>query len=427
MKMTQRQRVPSYAECVTDVLSRSPQPMSVESLLDAVAGRRPLGKGARSAVYRAINQTFQAVPVEPGRFGWLSHLLNGAVFRHPLAADEIRRGFILLDELEHIAFYPQFFQSNHLEERMLHIELFGGPTIHAEASIERKTWSLHLGSEFTAWVNEAGGQGKDDLLIFAKNASAGEYQLRLNLHEMRDEHAIRQNNVRLALQAEELVMDSRRSQPIMPTSELVARLIGRGIFSAMPPADDFHFVLHEYSMLRFRDGIGYEADSLENERIADPVPRADLPNPDSTGDVRRDWQRTVFDVAADMRELEGDSLFGDLGPSRERYGTEQEMVSMQQDDGFGPDDSCVDYQAYLDAFGSDQPGGLPLSHEDFHLLEAELEMLVRLEEEFGHLLYEQVARKDHLAASLYIDPSEFLEDDWDMPGGPDSIGPFWTN
>lgn len=427
MKMTQRQRVPSYAECVTNVLSRSPQPMSVDLLLDAVAGQRPLGKGARSAVYRAINQIFQAVPVAPGRFGWLSHLLDGAVFRHPLAADEIRRGFILLDELEHIVFYPQFFQSNHLEERVLHIELFGGPTILAEASIERKTWSLHLGAEFTAWVNEAGGQGKDDLLIFATNASAGEYQLRLNLREMRDEQAIRQNNVRLALHAEELVSDSRRRQSMMPTWELVARLIGRGVFREVPPADDFHYVLHEYSMLHFREGIGYELDSHDSTRVAGSGPLADLSHPNETGVIKRDWQRTVFDVAADMAEYEGDMLFGDPGPARERHGAEQEMPSMQQDDGFGPDESCVDYQAYLDAFGSDHPGGQPLSHEDFHLLEAELEMLVRLEEEFGHLLLEQSARKNHLAASLYIDPSEFLEDDWDMPSGPDTLGPFWTN
>lgn len=41
----------------------------------------------------------------------------------------------------------------------------GGPTIEAEACIERRTWSLRLGAEFVEWIEEAGGQGRDDILI----------------------------------------------------------------------------------------------------------------------------------------------------------------------------------------------------------------------------------------------------------------------
>jgi hypothetical protein len=41
---------------------------------------------------------------------------------------------------------------------------------------------------------------------------------------------------------------------------------------------------------------------------------------------------------------------------------------------------------------------------------------------------DQTARVDHLAARLFIDPSEFLYDDWDESDDPDSDGPqFWTN
>ena len=55
-------------------------------------------------------------------------------------------------------------------------------------------------------------------------------------------------------------------------------------------------------------------------------------------------------------------------------------------------------------------------------------MLVRLEHEFGRLLTEQTARKDHLAATLFIDPNEFLEGDWDFPDDPDMAEPpFWAN
>ncbi len=404
--MSESQRYPSYATCVANALSASRQPMSMDGLLAKVASQRPLGKGARSAVYRALSKLFQAVPVAPGRYGWLSHLLAGAVFRHPLTSEEIRRGFLLLDELEHIIFFPQFFQSNRPEDRTVQIELFGGPVIQAEASIERKTWSLQLGDAFSEWIEDHGGQNKDDLLLIVKDAAAGQYEMRLNLQEMRDERAIRQRNIQLALMAEELVADDRRIRPAMPTWELAARLIGRGFFHELPAADDFHYVLHEYSMLRFRDGVGYQLDGADDDDtdMALQVVYAGTSDSDSNGDVASALDQ-VF--GADWGSAD---YAADGGPE------------------FGPADSCATYQAYLEALNQLEPESTPLSHEDFHLLEAELEMLVRLEEEFNRLLPAQEERKLYLASLLFIDPDEFLGDDWPGTDEPDEDdSPFWSN
>lgn len=404
--MSKFDRYPSYAVCVADALSASDQPLTVEGLLSQIARRRPIGKGARSAVYRAINKLFQAVPVAPGRYGWLSHLLGGAVLRHLLTSEEIRRGFLLLDELEHMVFYPQFFQTNQPDDRTLHIELFGGPTIQAEASIERKTWSLRLGPEFSAWIDMQGGQNKDDLLIFVSDAAAGKYMMRLNLHEMRDERVIRQRNIQLALLAEEIVAEDRRPRSAMPTWELVARLVGRGLFSEQPAVDDLHYVLHEFSMLRFRDGLGYQlVGSDAAHGMAQPDLHLSLP------DDLDDFPQDDSDDSGDAGEEEWSLLHAGDGP-----------------DALTSDEGCASYQAYLETFLALDPNGQPLPHEDFHLLEAELEMLVRLEQEFGRLLPDQAERKDLLAATLFIDPNEFLENDWDMPEDPDvDSPPFWAN
>ena len=245
VNMAGNRRYPSYMACVAEVLSRSSQPVSVDSLMAAVADRRPLGKGARNAVSKALNQLFQVVPVGAGRYGWLSRLLAAAVIRHSLVHDEIRRGFLLLDELEHIALFPQFFQANSAQPRKLTIDLFGGPTLSVEMPVERKTWSLQLGDEFTVWLDMAGAENKDDVLIFVEDADAGRYQFRLNLHELRDEETIRNRNIRLALMAEEIVAEERGHPHTMPAWVLAARLLGRGVFREAPPADTFHFVLHE--------------------------------------------------------------------------------------------------------------------------------------------------------------------------------------
>ena len=405
--MTKLERYPSYATCVAQALSTSRLPLSVDTLLNKIAGQRPLGKGARSAVYRAISQLFQAVPVGPGRYGWLTHLLAGTVYRHPLTSEEVRRGFLLLDELEHTIFFPQFFQSNRPEDRTLTINLFGGEVIQADASIERKTWSLQLGQAFTDWFEEQGGQAKDDLLIFVTDADAGTYEFRLNLREMRDERAIRQRNIQLALLAEELVAENRRARLAMPTWELVARLVGRGFFNDLPAADDLHYVLHEFSMLRFRDGLGYQLESGEE---------------DSNYEERR---QMAYALAEDLQD-DGD----DFQEVNRRYPSawEDEPVESASGPLLGDEEDCATYQAYLESQRIVAPEADILSHEDFHLLEAELEMLVRLEQEFGRLLSDQRTRKEYLAALLFIDPNEFLEDDWEDPDDPDGDEPpFWAN
>ena len=90
--MAKDRQYPSYFTCVAEILSNSKTPLSVDTLISGIAIKRPVGSGARSAVYQAISKLYQAIPVGPGRFGWLSYLLRDQNFRHPLARNEIRKG-----------------------------------------------------------------------------------------------------------------------------------------------------------------------------------------------------------------------------------------------------------------------------------------------------------------------------------------------
>jgi hypothetical protein len=61
-------------------------------------------------------------------------------------------------------------------------------------------------------------------------------------------------------------------------------------------------------------------------------------------------------------------------------------------------------------------------------LEAELESLLSLEEEFGYLLADQNARKEYLADYLFIDPETLLDNDGDGSDYNDfDDPPFWQN
>lgn len=421
--MAKSGRYPSYTTCVARALSASTEPLSIDALLLTVSRERPLGKGARHEIYRAIRKLYQAVPVAPSQFGWLSHLLQHTTFRHQLSAEEARRGYLLLDELEHAVFFPQFFQDQRADVRRITVELMGGPVLAAELAVERKIWSLRLGVKFAEWIDELGGQSHDDILILVQNAVEGRYMMRLQPRESRDETAIREQNIRLARAAEELVASSRRTDKVMPVWELAALLIGRNLYRSPIPPDDLHMVLHQYSALHLsEDGSGYVLDlrgATKKKKMAalrnptGPNRRASDPVEDTLAD---------FDTALPASESKDNDPVAWLKDGKRYFDMESE------------EDICPDYESYLEAHRMSETTEEALSHSDYHLLEAELEMLLGLEQEFGYLLPEQSQRVDDLAERLFIDLESFrseiedYEDDKDDgPDGSDDGAWFWKN
>ena len=406
--MGESEQYPSYTTCVAHALSASPRPLSIDALVAQVGRQRPVGGGARGAIYRAVKQIYQAVPVAPSQIGWLSHLLHENIFRHPLSPDEVRRGYLLLDELEHAVFFPEFFQNQMSDDRIVTIELLGGPTIMAQPAIERKTWSLRLGRPFVVWIDEQGGESRDDIIITVRDAAAGVYSLRLQPHESRDEEIVRGRNVQLALAAEEIISTLRSDEKVLPAWDLVALLVGHGLFVEPVPPDDLHMVLQRYSLLRYRDDVGFV--------LSENVP---------AGTGRR--LNTSGGAMAIEEQLRGPVAW-DEDEAAPTDGKDEEPRSggFDGDD----DDPCDDYAGYLEHHNTMNPQRTPLSHGDYHLLEAELESLLGLEQEFTYLLPEQQQRVDELADRLYLDPDTLraeleFPDDFDDPDLEEP--PFWQN
>lgn len=425
---------PSYISCIADILSTSAVPLSVDSLVAGIEAQRPIGKGVRSAVYQAINKLYQAIPVAPGYYGWLSYLLKDQWFRHPLNSIEIRKGYLLLDELEHAVFFPEFFQSHKSDMRSVRIELMGGATIAAQAQIEQGTWALRLGLPFVEWVDQLGGATHDDLLICVKDAVAGEYGLRLQPRESRQEEVIEDRNRYLVEAAQEIVGADRKSRNAVPVWELAAALIGRNVYKHPVPPDDMHYVLHEFSRLRLYDDLGYTfADRIpalrrernrfqaENYSGHSGVDVSDLP---SWSQVESGWQSWEKDLIGDF--WSDDLDFDDLDEEEAEHLFENFGAEPFDEDLDEASEYCEGYQSYLTEFYGFNSDQAPLTHIEFHLLEAELEMLVGLEQEFGYLMPEQEQRKVELAERLFIDLNFFFDDgDWDQSDFDDP--PYWDN
>lgn len=413
--MVQEKEYPSYSTCVAELLSRSRTPLGVDSLLSSIERRRPVGPGARSAVYQAISALYQAIPVEPGRFGWLSCLLKGQRFRHPLGRNEVQRGNLLLDELEHAVFFPQFFQNQKPDSRLITVALLGGPTLQARSGNERGNWALPLGTPFVKWLNDSGGAASDDLLIQVEDAVTGNYNVRLHPKESRQEDQIRLRNDLLSRTAEKIVGMDRKSRIAVPVCELAAALIGQNVFSHEIPPDDMHYVLHEYSSLHLVDDSGYATEQTRKSGGNDASRENDSStDPSSEGGPKTQPEKRNSDLLNQVFRMGGHLT---LPPSG--------WVNGEFSSNFADEEDCEAYVEYLGEHRKLNPETPPLNHVEYHILEAELELLVSLEHEFGFLMADQERRKAELADRLYIDPDLLVGNDWDQ----DDLGdlPYWNN
>jgi hypothetical protein len=124
------------------------------------------------------------------------------------------------------------------------------------------------------------------------------------------------------------------------------------------------------------------------------------------------------------RSFSGRIVFGPRQSNPGRQGDGMKSPFESEEPG---EDTCEAYEEYLAAHEESHRGGEPLGHDDYHLLEAELESLVDLELEFGYLMMDQNQRKLDLAERLFIDPESLVDGSWDEGDELDGDGPILWN
>jgi hypothetical protein len=193
-----------------------------------------------------------------------------------------------------------------------------------------------------------------------------------------------------------------------------------------------HYVLHELSRLRLYDDLGYtfedQITSLSRERNRFKAEKysghsaVDLSEQPSWSQVESGWQSWEKDLIGDFW-LDALDEELDEGPEQTFWNFKEDRLVEDLDEA---SEYCEGYQSYLTEFYNVNSDQSPLSHIEFHLLEAELEMLVGLEQEFGYLMPEQEQRKLELAERLFIDLNYFF-DDGDLDQSDFDEPPYWDN
>lgn len=388
--VTQDRQYLHMVDAVAEELQQASEPLSIDELSAFLTATFEIASDlVQATIKQILVDLYQAVEVQDGRYGWLMNLLDDSNIRHPLTSEEATSGFLLLDELEHAVFFPEFFQTHQPDERILHIQLFGGPRIPAEAYIQNKTWALRLGDQFTAWVDMQGGQGRDDIIIMVNNARAGEYTLRLLPREIRDDNTIQGRNVQLSLLAEDIVRRTCPPNTAMQTWDIAATVLATSLFDEATPPDDMHCVLHQYSMLRFNGKVGY---------VFDP----DDTNSSQAGSAKGKFPPFGFSDASDELSTKKSQSWSTANNDETvECSVDLDMLDTHND---------ADYDYYVEKLHQIGLVDAPLTQNDFILLKAELKALIYIERDCGRLLEEQRSRRHELISYLLIRPETLLDD-----------------
>ncbi len=234
----------SYAECVRRVLQAAPAPITMDELIQAVGEMRPLtSKNIRSTMHNAITQSRVCTSLGDGRYWWMPHLLKGNRFRLYPAAEDLKKGQLLLSRDAWLGLWPNFFDDRSQEgASLVRIELAAGPTL--ERPIEhlgQSNWGFKPCPELSAWYKAQNVRHGDSLILTVIDADASPRRYRFE-HEpadQRDQDRLEARNEQLASAAYDLIRKGRAE----PLFNLAPKLAARGLYDDACPPDPLEQVL----------------------------------------------------------------------------------------------------------------------------------------------------------------------------------------
>ena len=103
-------RKPSYTQLTHDVVHGSPEPLTLDEIIEKVNTLRPIStKNPRSTVRGAIGDSRLIVPTGDGRYGWMQRVISRSIIRQTLRESDILMEVLQWSEELREALWPTFF------------------------------------------------------------------------------------------------------------------------------------------------------------------------------------------------------------------------------------------------------------------------------------------------------------------------------
>ena len=191
----------SYTALVHQVVQQSPEPLTVDEIMERVAAMAPITtKDPKGTIRNAINASRVIVAVGDKRYGWKPRVINGSTLRMELGEKDLAAQRLSYSEEVRDALYPAFFGSSHWGDReSVHVFLAHGS--ETRMMLEHgvgSSWGTACTPELWAWLTAHNPSPGDALLLSVLDGEARRYGLTFEARAARDDAAIQERNQSIA-------------------------------------------------------------------------------------------------------------------------------------------------------------------------------------------------------------------------------------
>jgi hypothetical protein len=231
---------PNFTELTHQVVQESAELLKMDEIVSRVrdlAGGEST-KNLKNTIRAAVRQSTTIISTPEGRYGWKSHLLNGAVLRIALNDEILTESKLFVDDVQRDLLMPTGYGNyKYGVSGLPRLELAGGPTFEVQPiSRAFDEEPLDLPTAFWEWLAAQGAQAGDSLLLTAIDTAARRYGLSYEPASARDEESIAARNKQVVDAAVKYVQHARAKLTIM---EIAAHLNASGVFHQVPAPDAF--------------------------------------------------------------------------------------------------------------------------------------------------------------------------------------------
>lgn len=254
---------PSYSQLTRDVVQASPEPLTVDEIVEQVAVQRPITtKNPKNTIRTAIQASAMIVFTGEG-FGWKTRVINGSVLRYTLRESDLLMEVLQYSDELQDALCPTYrAQEQNKDLNPAKVELPNESV--TDFPFERLypgVWGSHASPGFWGWLESQNATAGDHLLFEIINAEERECKVVFQARRYRDEVAIAERNQTFI---EMIVKLLNRPYSAAPW-EITTHALARGYYQHPIPPDPLYEI--------WRDDIWH---FRPREDVADLRPETEL-------------------------------------------------------------------------------------------------------------------------------------------------------
>ena len=239
------QQKTSYTALAHQVVQASPEPLTVNEIIERVNAITPITtKNPKQTIRNAISQSYLIVTTGDGCYGWKMRLINGSILRHTLQDAEFADKVLYWDDDLQDALWPTFFAPQKYRDRgPVTVELPDNTlSTLALEHFTYKNWGTHATPMFWHWFETLGAKADDHLIFSVLDGEEKRYAVTFETRAERDESAVDARN--------QAVLDTARKRAKRPWGvtvwDLTTHLLATGMYRHPVPPDPISEIWSEY-------------------------------------------------------------------------------------------------------------------------------------------------------------------------------------